>query len=79
MSLTSFLDLPEVVAKVKPLRPKPPRKIDAPLRAQPRSNRYTMIGTAFDYLLRFELQRRAPHAVVSRWISFLSNREENET
>jgi hypothetical protein len=69
MSLTSFLDMPEVAAKVKPLRPKLPRKIAAPLSAEPRSNRYTMIGTAFDYLLRFELQRRAPHAVGERWIA----------
>jgi hypothetical protein len=48
MSLTSFLDMPEVAAKVKPLRPKLPRKIAAPLRAEPRSNRYPMIGTAFE-------------------------------
>jgi hypothetical protein len=28
-----------------------------------------LIGTAFDYLLRFELRRRAPHAVVAKWIA----------
>jgi hypothetical protein len=69
MSLTSFLGMPEVVAKIKPLRPRLPRKIAAPLRAEPQSKRYPMIGTAFDYLLRFELQRRAPHAVGERWIA----------
>jgi hypothetical protein len=69
MSLTSFLDMPEVTAKVKPLRPKLPRKIPAQLKVEPRSNRYTMVGTAFDYLLRFELQRRAPFAVSQRWVA----------
>jgi hypothetical protein len=69
MSLTSFLDMPEVAAKVKPLRPKLSRKIAVPIKAEPRSNRYTMVGTAFDYLLRFELQRRAPHAVAEGWVA----------
>src|SRR5262249_26310468 len=69
MSLTSFLKLRDVAARVKPLRPKTPRKIDAPLRVEPRSNRYMMVGRAFDYLLRFELQRLAPHAVVETWVA----------
>jgi hypothetical protein len=33
----------------------------------PKSERYMMVGTAFNYLLRFELQRRAPHAVARCW------------
>jgi hypothetical protein len=71
MSLTStdFIKRPEVADKLKPLRPKLPRKIAAPLRVEPRSNRYFLVGTAFDYLLRFELQRRAPHAVVREWVA----------
>jgi integrase len=28
-----------------------------------------LVGTAFDYLLRFELQRRASHAMSERWIA----------
>jgi hypothetical protein len=69
MSLTHLLDFPDVAAKLKPLRPKPPRKITAPLQVEPRSKRYTMVGTAFDYLLRFELQRRAPYATSERWVA----------
>ena len=69
MSLTSFLDMPDVTAKVKLLRPKLPRKLSAPLKIKPRSNRYMLVGTAFDYLLRFELQRRAPHAISKRWVA----------
>jgi hypothetical protein len=69
MSLKHFLELPDVKATVAPLRPKSRRKIDEPMKAGPRSTRYTMVGTAFDYLLRFELQRRAPHAVAGKWVA----------
>jgi hypothetical protein len=69
MSLTSYLDMPDVIARIKPLRPKLPRKINASLKVEPRSSRYMLVGTAFDYLLRFELQRRAPYAVSERWVA----------
>jgi hypothetical protein len=69
MSLTSFVGLLEVKAKLKPLRPKLPRKLSAPLKIEPRSKRYMLLGTAFDYLLRFELQRRAPHAISETWVA----------
>lgn len=69
MSLTAFLKMTDVIAKVKSLRPKGPRKIDATLKIAPRSKRYMLVGTAFDYLLRFELQRRAPHARSEGWVA----------
>jgi hypothetical protein len=69
MSLTSFLNMPDVRARVAPLRPKMPRKFSVPLKVEPRSNRFMLVGTAFDYLLRFELQRLAPHAVSERWVA----------
>ncbi len=69
MSLTSFVKMPDVVARIEPLRPKLPRRIVAPIKVEPRSDRYMLVGTAFDYLLRFELQRRAPHAVAERWVA----------
>lgn len=69
MSLTSFVNLPEVKAKLKPLRPKLPRKLNIPIKVPPRSEHYMLVGTAFDYLLRFELQRRAPHAICERWVA----------
>jgi hypothetical protein len=72
MSLTSFIQMQDVVAKLKPFRPKAARKIPGELKAQPRSNRHMLVGTAFDYLLRFELQRRAPHAVAERWVAELA-------
>jgi hypothetical protein len=69
MGLSSFAAIPEVVAKFKPLRPKLPRKIDAPVKAEPRTNHHPLVGSAFDYFLRFELQRRAPHAIARRWVA----------
>lgn len=69
MSLTSFVTMTDVVARIKPLRPKLPRRIVAPIKVEPRSNRHMLVGTAFDYLLRFELQRRAPHAVAEPWVA----------
>ena len=40
-----------------------------PIRVEPRTKNYSLIGTAFDYLLRFELQRRAPHAISETWVA----------
>jgi hypothetical protein len=70
MSASGFISRKDVAAKLKPLRPKLSRKIEAPLIVEPRSNR-SIVGTAFDYLLRFELQRRAPHAVAGPLIAEL--------
>lgn len=67
MGLTNLIRVPEFKEKLRPLRPKLPRKLNAPLKVEPRSQRYMLVGTAFDYLLRFELQRRAPHAISDRW------------
>ncbi len=67
MSLTSFVGMREVRETIKPIRPKLPRMIAVPIKVEPSSKRYALVGTAFDYLLRFELQRRAPHAVTEGW------------
>lgn len=69
MSLSRFLDIKDVNDKIKCLRPKGSRKISVPLRIGPRSDRYTMVGTAFDYLLRFEMQRRSRRAVATSWVA----------
>jgi hypothetical protein len=67
MSLKHFIEKADVKAKLKLLRPGSARKIAAALSVEPRSKRYMVVGSAFDYLLRFELQRRAPHAVTRCW------------
>jgi hypothetical protein len=46
--------------------------IPEPLRVPPRTTHFSVVGTAFDYLLRFEIQRRTPHASVKRWVAELA-------
>jgi hypothetical protein len=70
MGLTDFVKKPEVREKFTSLHPDPkkrPRRLRLPLQVPLRSQDSALVGTAFDYLLRFELQRRAPHAIASGW------------
>lgn len=70
MSLTSFVGRPDVAARLKSLLPPADcRKVRAALKAEPRTKHYKLVGVAFDYLLRFELQRRAPQAQASTWVA----------
>lgn len=57
MSLTSFLDEPEVKAKFKPFRPKGLGTVPPTLVAPLDTKSASLVGTAFDYLLRFEIER----------------------
>ena len=72
MSLTTFIRAPEVAAQMRPLVPCASRVIPEPLRVPPRTTHFSVVGTAFDYLLRFEIQRRAPHASPRRWVADLA-------
>jgi hypothetical protein len=67
MSLVSFIELEDVAARLKPFRGAIP-KAEARLLV-PSSGNPQLAGTAFDYLLRFELNRRAPHAKVRAWVA----------
>lgn len=69
MSLTSFLQQPDVRQRFREefALPKLAKSIEMP--APPRSTRYALVGTAFDYLLRFYVQRLNPCAVTSTWIA----------
>src|SRR5215469_8247746 len=68
MSLLRFIKLPDVKKKLAAVRPKMSRKIGVPVRVRPRSKRQPLVGQAFDYLVRFELQRLAPYAVSGPWV-----------
>ncbi len=68
MSLKTYVARPEVAARLRAACPASPPHLPA-LRVGARSNRYAHIGTAFDYFLRFDLRRRAPHAVARDWIA----------
>ncbi len=66
MSLTRFVRRPEVAARLAAFHPFPPPELPR-LLVPPGAARADWIGMAFDYLLRFELQRQAPHASAPPW------------
>jgi hypothetical protein len=69
VSLTSFVKRPDVRERLQHLRPTLSRKIPVPLLAPPRSNRYAIVGIAFDYLLRFEIERRSDRCTSRGWVA----------
>jgi len=69
MSLTSFVNEPDVRRGLRLAIPKPSYKINLPLLAPPLTKRYGLVGTAFDYLLRFYLEWLNPGANKRRWVA----------
>lgn len=70
MSLSDFLALPDVKAKFKVEFPKP--KLDFKqeiLAAAPNGSDVRLVGTTFDYLLRFYIKYQNPHAEESGWVA----------
>ncbi len=72
MSLTSFLENKDVKEKFQEVFKKPPFNLQTELQAQPLTKDYGLVGTAFDYLLRFYIEYLNPHAVTQDWISQIS-------
>lgn len=68
MSLTTLIREPDVAARLNEFCPKVGKLREASTRAEPLTRRYALVGTAFDYALRFELQRRNPRAVTRPWV-----------
>src|SRR4028118_114694 len=67
MSLTSFLELTDVKARFrqefsKPIMPKPKELLAPPL-----TKNYRLVGTAFDYLLRFYIEQQNLQAISHAW------------
>jgi hypothetical protein len=69
MSLTSFLERKDVRDRFRQEFAMPGMKVKRELLAPPLSNRYSLVGTAFDYLVRFYVERLNPHAITRRWIA----------
>jgi hypothetical protein len=70
MSLKKFVELPAIRQAIDKAMSFPRIEGDLPMRVPPRSNRYPLIGTAYDYLLRFILERTNGAKVVSRrWVA----------
>jgi hypothetical protein len=72
MSLTSFIAQKDVKAKLRSVFPSPPFGLEERAVIEPLTNHYPLVGTAFDYLLRFSLQRLHSHAVEKPWIAELA-------
>ena len=69
MSVISLLKDEDVRRELSKLLPPTTRRIAAPLLAPPLTRAYGLVGTAFDYAARFELQRRCPHARTESWVA----------
>lgn len=69
MSLTSFLKNKDVKSAFERAFKKPQFDLQAELLAPPLTNNYSLVGTAFDYLLRFYIKRLNPDAVEHSWVS----------
>ena len=71
MSLTSFLrNNQDVRDRFRQEFLKPKFSMKKEIVAPPLSNRYSLVGTAFDYLLRFYLQRLNPNTIEKEnWVA----------
>src|SRR5215831_3609438 len=75
MSLTSLLKEADVRERFYEEFTKPSVAAGRQLLAAPLSKRYSLVGIAFDYLLRFHLQRFNPRAVHRSWVAELGLRQ----
>jgi len=71
MSLTSFLKIPNIRAEFRNTFPFKAPKLSGELLAPPQTKSYSLIGTAFDYLLRFHIERLNPDTLKTSWVAEL--------
>ena len=69
MSLTSVLKDSNIRAQFKQHFPVPKTKFNVAIQAPPTTKKYSLIGTAFDYLLRLHLKHTFPKSVTERWVA----------
>jgi len=72
VSLTSFIKNKEVRGLFANEFKKPRGKIIGEIRAPPLTNHFGLVGTAFDYLMRFYLKYHNPEAKEKRWVAEIS-------
>jgi len=68
MSLTSFLNKKDVREKFREEYPKPRFNIKKEILCPPLTQDYGLVGTAFDYLLRFYIKYSNPKAITKQWV-----------
>jgi hypothetical protein len=74
MSLTSFVAIPEVKQRLSREFELPAIECSCPLRVQSSATKYGLVGTAFDYLLRFcETTKPVPNKLKIIAREFLEN------
>ncbi|EFH80225.1 hypothetical protein [Ktedonobacter racemifer] len=69
MSLTSFIAEPDVKAKLRETFPYIRFQLEQKPVMNALTNHYALIGTAFDYLMRWYLQKRYTHAKDKPWVA----------
>ncbi len=70
MSLTTFLAKPDVRAKFSSEFAKPKLQVKREIVAPPLTKRYSLVGTAFDYLMRFHIEYLNPQFIKKQgWIA----------
>jgi len=79
MSLKTFLDSKEVRARFSEEFVKPKFVLKKEILAPPVTKHYSLIGTAFDYLLRFYMKHLNPKAITKKWVAESSIEVMRET
>jgi hypothetical protein len=69
MSLTQFVSLPAVKQRLAQEFQQPLVRCRNPIRVPPRTKSYSLVGTSFDYLLRFWLKWLNPTAEAKPWVA----------
>lgn len=69
MSLKTFLDNKDVRARFSEEFPKPKFTLRKEILATPVTRHYSLVGTAFDYLMRFYIKRINPKAITKNWVA----------
>jgi hypothetical protein len=69
LSLTRFVSIPEIRDRLRAEFPITITIAKAKLVAPPLTKNYTVVGTAFDYLLRFLVERLNPRCHTERWVA----------
>lgn len=73
MSLTEFVKTKEIQDEMRKRLPFEPFKIKGEIKAAPQTDNHSLVGTAFDYLLRFFIEqnskKNSSHIITKKWVA----------
>jgi len=78
MSLRTFLNSKDVRARFSEEFIKPKFGLKKEILAPPVTKHYSLVGTAFDYLMRFYIKQLHPKAITKEWVAELSTEAMRE-